>query len=217
MALEISTLIFDMDGVIVDTEPIHVEAELLTCNNFGIEAPLSEWENFKGRTAKDIFTYLRDNFGNKEIDVNKLIDYKLKIYYQIAKEKARLIDGAFGFIKKAAEKYELALTTSSLKVLQELMFQKFSLDKFFNIIETGDEIINGKPDPEPYLKTVAKLKIPAETCLVIEDSDNGIISGKKAGCKVAGITTSFERKKLEKAGADYVVDSFQELANILNL
>jgi beta-phosphoglucomutase-like phosphatase (HAD superfamily) len=76
---------------------------------------------------------------------------------------------------------------------------------------TGDDIQHGKPHPEPYIKTIRALQLPAERCVVIEDSVYGIIAAKEAGCRVVGITTSFSEEKLLNAGADMVVNSFSSL------
>jgi len=96
-----------------------------------------------------------------------------------------------------------------------MIFNKFNLSDYFDVIVTKEEIKNGKPHPEPFLKTASKIEILPENCLVIEDSDNGIIAAKKAGCLVIGITTSLSREKLQEVGADHVVDSFDELEKIL--
>ena len=91
----------------------------------------------------------------------------------------------------------------------------FNLSPFFSTIITGEDIINGKPHPEPYLKTAEKLAVPTANALVIEDSLNGVRSGKAAGCPVIAITTSFPRELLMELQADYVVDSFAELERLL--
>jgi mannitol-1-/sugar-/sorbitol-6-phosphatase len=83
------------------------------------------------------------------------------------------------------------------------------------MIITGQDIINGKPHPEPYLKTAEKLDVAPANALVIEDSVNGVRSGKAAGCRVIAITTSFPRERLMGVQADYADDSFAELERLL--
>jgi beta-phosphoglucomutase-like phosphatase (HAD superfamily) len=85
------------------------------------------------------------------------------------------------------------------------------------VLITGKDVVNGKPHPEPYLKAAERLGLLPQVCMVIEDSDNGIKSAKAAGCLAVGITTSFAKERLMQAGADYVVDSFSELASLLSL
>jgi beta-phosphoglucomutase len=105
----------------------------------------------------------------------------------------------------------LGLATSALRENQQRAFERFGLDCYFDAIVSGNDAQKGKPDPEPYLLTGARLDVDPAKTLVIENSVNGIRSGKAAGCKAVGLTTSFERETLEKAGADLVVDGFSEL------
>lgn len=212
----IKALIFDMDGVIVDSEQIHMDAEVYTCKKFGLEVPLSEWEFFKGKTAVDIFDYIVKNFGSSDVSVLDMIECKVEAYLEMAPKRMELIPNSLQFIKNNRKLFQkFALTTSSKRVAQEMIFNKFNLDSLFDVIVTGDEVVNGKPHPEPYLITVEKLELNPGQCIVIEDSDNGIISAKKAGCRVVGITTSFDRERLLKSGADLVVSDFLELECIL--
>ncbi|MFN2400649.1 MAG: HAD family hydrolase [Gemmatimonadaceae bacterium] len=95
-------------------------------------------------------------------------------------------------------------------------FDLRALPLFFGHVP-AEEIGRTKPHPDPYLKTVEKLGLNSEACMVIEDSKNGILSAKDAGCVVVAITTSFSRKELEEATADYTVESFAELASLLEL
>ncbi len=216
----IKAIIFDMDGVIVDSEPLHDEARQITCEKYGIKCPPRDpdWSNFKGKPVSEIFKYIVKEYNeNDNLSIEELTDYKTKLFLKIASEKLQLIPGVMEFIKKCRGKYEkIALTTSARIEIKKMVFNKFDLDNYFDAVVTREEIKNGKPHPEPFLKTVSKINIPAENCLVIEDSDNGIISAKKAGCVTAGITTYFDKKKLKGAGADYVVDSFEELDKLIN-
>ncbi len=214
----IKAIIFDMDGVIIDSEHLQVEAEKIVCKNHQIEIPDSEWSNFKGKKNIDIFKYIIENFSSEKLDPQQLADEKGQIYLKIAPEKLKLIPGAIEFIHKAKKHFEkLAVATSSGPLTQKLAFDIFDLHPHFEVLITGKDVVNGKPHPEPYLKAVERLGFLPEVCLVIEDSDNGIKSAKAAGCLAVGITTSFPKKRLLQAGADYVVDSFSELASLLSL
>ena len=131
-------------------------------------------------------------------------------------DQMKLIPGSREFIQKAHSKgFKLGLTTSALQENQQRIFEMFNLRPFFSTIITGRDIINGKPHPEPYLKTAEKLGVVPANALVIEDSVNGVRSGKAAGCRVIAITTSFPRECLMELQADYVVGSFVELERLL--
>jgi HAD superfamily hydrolase (TIGR01509 family) len=131
---------------------------------------------------------------------------------KLMSEEIRLIPGSLEFIRWAKKQYrKLALTTSSESKFQQKIFDMYRLHLYFDVVITGDKIQNSKPHPEPYLKTIDALKLAAHSCAVIEDSINGIIAAKEAGCNVIGITTSFSEEKLLNAGADMVVDDFSSL------
>lgn len=217
MLKTIDAIIFDMDGVLVDSEPVHIETEKITCRAYGIKVPESAWEGFKGTTDQDMFDYIVKNFTDGKVSIDELVAHRAKTYLRVTPEKIQtMIPGALEFLKQVKEqRLKIALTTSSINEVQESIFDKFNLHAYFNVIVTADEIIKGKPDPEPYLKTVQKLQLPAGHCLVIEDSTNGILSAKAAGCIAAGITNSFSKERLCEAGADYVVNTFKELSHLL--
>jgi len=214
---KIKAIIFDMDGVLVDSEPIHEKAEIETCREFGMEVPKKEWDNFRGKKLEDIFSYASRKYGKGDEPIEKMIEKKIERYLFYALREMQLIDGVSEFLEKLKEtqKYRYALTTSGRKVQQDQILAKIKLTDFFPIIVTADDVQSGKPNPDPYLITVEKLKELSENCLVIEDSDNGILSAKAAGCRACGITTTFSKEYLEKAGADFVVSNFQELAKVL--
>jgi len=217
MLKNIEAIIFDMDGVLVDSEPLHEKTAKMTLREYNIEIPASEWEHFSGTTDWDMFTYIVKNFTDGNVSVEELVAHRNKTYLEVAPKKIEMVKGAYDFIRQIRQKgLKIALTTSSTKDIQQMVFNKFHLHRYFDAIITGDEIKHGKPHPEPYQKTVKKLGIAPKNCLVIEDSTNGIKSAKAAGSIAVGITTSFPKKTLQNAGADYVVDTFQELSDIWN-
>ncbi len=213
---DIEAIIFDMDGVIVDSEPVGLEADRWVCEKHGITVPETEWINFKGRPNRDVFAHIVRLFTDGSLSASDLVDQKRKRYMEISHENLALIHGSEEFLAYAREKFpKIALTTSSSRMIQQFVFDKFRLHHYFDEITTGDEVTNGKPHPEPYLLTLGKLVANPETTFVIEDSDNGVLSAKAAGCTVIGITTSFTRKILLEKGADFVVDSFEEMYSFL--
>jgi HAD superfamily hydrolase (TIGR01509 family) len=213
----IKAIIFDMDGVLVDSEPIHERAEMEICREFGMEVSKKEWDNFRGKKLEDIFSYASKKYGTGNEPIEEMIERKIARYLSLALREMELIDGAAEFLQKLKEskKYLYALTTSGRKIQQDQILSKFNLENFFPIMVTADDVKHGKPHPEPYLTTARLLGEAPADCLVIEDSDNGILSTRAAGCLACGITTTFPKERLEEAGADLVVASFMELDKIL--
>lgn len=209
-------VIFDMDGVLVDSEPILVESEKITLNTYHITVPDSEWSNFKGTTDKAMFSSIVEQFTNGNVSAQELIAYRHQTYLNIAPQRIQMISGALDFVKAVHQRgIKIALTTSSPKAIQDMVFRRFHLTSYFAVVTTGEDVVNGKPHPEPYQTTARKLGIPTHECLVIEDSLNGIRSAKAAGCKVVAITTSFPSQTLRQESPDIIVESFVKLSDHL--
>lgn len=213
MKKDFKAIIFDMDGVIVDTNNFHRNIEYAVCRKHKINISLSKWDSFRGLTYEAMYDYIIKNFGTRELSVSELTDESIKLTLKLAKTKVKAIPGALTFIKKSRNYFKkIALTTSNKKVFQTIIFSKFKLSPYFDTVVTGEDIKRGKPDPEPYLLTCDKLKIKPCKCVVIEDADNGIVSAKKAGCFTVGLATTFDKNRLLASGADLVVKDFKELS-----
>jgi beta-phosphoglucomutase len=210
----IQAVIFDMDGVVVDSEPVHEKALMATAESLGRPMTVTEAKSFKGSTEKLAAELMRE-FTGTEVPVEEIIRKRLFMVRELFHE-VTLMEGALDFIATCQKNgWRLALATSAQRDLQELIFATFGLAPFFPIVITGSDVTRSKPDPEPYLKAAGKLGLAPELCLVVEDAKLGIVSGKAAGCPVAGITTSFSAEELLAAGADLVVATFPELAQYL--
>ncbi|MFA6603396.1 MAG: HAD family phosphatase [Patescibacteria group bacterium] len=215
---ELQALIFDLDGVITDTEPLHAEAEHLACLDFGFEVPRSEWHAFKGLTDAAIFRKAVAEYAGRDIPIADLIERKLVHYFRLTSERLPLVPGVVEFIRLARPKFaKIGLATSSLAPVQRAIFDAYRLHDYFDAVVTAEDVMHGKPHPEPYLLAAKRLKIEPAACLVIEDSDNGIRSALAAGCRAAGITTTFPRERLLELSANPVVDTYPELAQRLGL
>lgn len=214
---KIRAIIFDMDGVLVDSEPTQAKAIMEVCREFGMEVSESECDDFRGRKMEDIFFYASKKYGIEIVPIREMVKRKIEIYLEFALQDVKLVSGVREFLDKLkkTQKYRFALTTSGRKIQQDQILAKYQLENFFETMITSDDVKNGKPHPEPYIVTVEKLNEEPGACLVIEDSDNGILSAKTAGCLTCGITTTFPGNRLESAGADIIISDFDELAKIL--
>lgn len=213
---DVEAILLDMDGVVIDSEPIHEEAQRIVFRDHALPVPETEFPSFKGMTERKVFERIMAEYGTDDHDLEVLIDAKETTFRSLLVD-LELIPGALDFIAKASERYRLALTTSSARVNQEIAFEKFSLATYFEAVVTAEDIVNPKPHPQPYLTTAELLGLAPEVCLVVEDSLHGVRSARRAGCHVAGMTTSFDAKSLDQAGADFTVDTYADLAERLDL
>ncbi len=169
-----------MDGVIANTEPLHVAAEQQTCKDFDFAIDPDQWGGFKGQTAEAIFGHLLRYYGDPQAQtVEQLIDHKTELFLDLARGQLEPIDGALDFIAWSRGKFDtVALVTSSNRRVQQCIIGRFGLAHLFDAVVTGDDIENGKPHPEPYLRSLDLTSSDAQRSLVIEDSMSGIRSGE---------------------------------------
>jgi HAD superfamily hydrolase (TIGR01509 family) len=211
----LEAILFDLDGVIVDSEPLHEKAYRQTSLHLGRDLTSEEIASLKGTVDEIGAAKLLEYNPGATLSVPQVMEYQNNLFKAMF-HQVKLISGSREFIKKAHRKgFKLGLTTSALQENQQRIFEMFDLGPFFSAIITREDIINGKPHPEPYLKTAERLGVAPANALVIEDSVNGVRSGTSAGCRVVAITTSFPRERLMELQADYVVDSFRELQRLL--
>ncbi len=208
----LSNILFDMDGVLINSEPLHEFTLLELSGQFGRRFEQeSELQRFKGLPEVSIASLLKEIFPAVTLENHEITRRRLELLLANF-HVVEMIEGALEFVKRCkAAGFRLALTTSAARTIQQLAFEKFGLAKYFDAVVTGEDIKRGKPDPEPYLLTTGKLGQPASACMVIEDAVSGVISGKAAGCFVVGITTSFPASDLAAAGADLVLACFRDL------
>lgn len=205
-------ILFDMDGVLIDSEPVHEKAIVALTAELGDslddEAILF---SFKGSPEKNMAARLIQLYPLQTLSNEEIIQRKIALYADLF-HHVKLIEGAKEFVMKShAAGRKHGLTTSASRATQELTFKTFGFSPYFETIVTGEDIRNGKPDPEPYILTAANLGLPTSGCIVIEDSIHGVRSGKAAGCVVIAISTTFPKDQLISAGADFLIDSFSEL------
>jgi beta-phosphoglucomutase len=201
--------IFDMDGVIIDSNPFHKISLKQFCKKYGHDLSDEQLrEKIYGRTNKD---WLANVFG--PLDEKKLREYadeKEALFREIYKNDIKPVDGLIDFLKKLGDqKIPTAIATSAPRANVDFTLSKTGTGKYFPVILDESFVSRGKPDPEIYLKTAAALKFAPENCIVFEDSLSGVKSGRNAGCKVVGITTTHTREELNET--DLVIDNFNDL------
>jgi beta-phosphoglucomutase len=209
-------IIFDKDGVLLDTEELNVEAERQTLEHFGIKISERDWPGFKGMTNAEIFGYVIDQYGSQapHVTVEDLTNYKRAIYRELVAARAVMFPGAREFLDLVRPVCaKLGLTTSSSRETQMLEFTKFNLHGLFDAVITGDDVTHGKPHPEPYRRTIQLLEADSNACWVVEDSINGLMAARAAGCHTIGITTSFSYAALSLIKPTVIVGSFTELTD----
>ena len=201
--------LFDMDGVIVDSNPFHKIALQQFCAGYGFE--LTEeylYTKIYGRTNKDWIAAVFGNLSKEE--VARYGDEKEALYRKLYAHDIKPVPGLISFLEKTRlQEIPCAIGTSAQRANVDFTLTRTGTVKYFSSIIDETFVTNGKPDPEVYIKAAAALGYPASQCVVFEDSVSGVKAGKSAGCKVVGITTTHSAEEL--APTDMTISDFENL------
>jgi len=202
-------VIFDMDGVIVESESAHVEAEKLVLSKYGISISSDELHEYAGTTAKKMFSELTKKYGLK-VKAEKLLREKEQILFKFLEEDAEPTKGIVELLVRLKERdVKLCIGSSSPMKQVEYILKKLNIACLFDCAVGSDNIIHSKPDPEIFLKAAAGLGFKPQECLVVEDAKLGVEAAKRAGMKCIGYKNpNSGHQDLSKA--DLVIDSFSQ-------
>jgi beta-phosphoglucomutase len=209
----IQTVIFDMDGVIVDTEPVHHYAYFKQFAELKIEVSEEIYTSFTGNSTRNTFQKLKNLFPIDE-EVEDLIQRKRSIFNDAfdTKEDLALLDGVEKLIKDLhANGIQLIVASSASKVTIDRVFKRFGLHQYFTHIVSGEDFPNSKPHPAIFEHAASLSIAPKENCIVIEDSTNGIIAAKAAGIFCIGYNSEHSKMQ-DLSQADFVINHFDELS-----
>ncbi|WP_071129792.1 HAD family hydrolase [Varibaculum massiliense] len=198
-------LLLDLDGTLIDSEHTHLAAYRRMFTAKGWQVAEEEMEIFKGRPGPEVFQ--NEPGPWRGLDPEEL-GLEARSYVDIRRDPPRLFAGAREIMHLKLPK---CLVTSAWRQWAQLAARLLDAPASLKVISQED-IRAGKPDPEPYLLGAKTLRLPASSCIVIEDTTSGVISARKAGAgRIYGVATSHGRTALAEAGADLVTDSLQEL------
>jgi HAD superfamily hydrolase (TIGR01509 family) len=201
-----------MDGVIVDTEPVHHYAYVQNFKQLNIEVSPEMYASFTGNSTINIYERIKETY-NLAQDVQTLVETKRNLFNDAfdSKEDLYLLDGVEDLIKDLyTNGMQLVLASSSANVTIERIFNRYNLHQYFTHKVSGEDFPKSKPHPAIFLKAAELAQTPVENCIVIEESTNGIQAAKSANIYCIGYD-SFHSKLQDYSKADRVITHFNEL------
>jgi len=221
---ELKAIILDMDGVLVDTEPLHIESFNLYMDDHNVQYPANLAESFIGFSIEDNVRKINSLYlQGKEVPVDEGVNLRDSYFIKLLNQKCHWpmpgVDEIITYVRQ--NNLKLALASSSINehiniILSNLTrFAKNGTDyhSVFQGITAGDDVKNKKPAPDIYLQTIKKLNVSAENCIAVEDSLSGIKSARAAGIFVAGLFNPFIKlSSLNKA--DVIIQSLKEIPGL---
>jgi beta-phosphoglucomutase len=202
----IKGVLFDMDGVLVDSEPFICKAAVMMFEELGAKVAPEDFLPFVGMGENRYIGGVAEKHGIK-IDIDKAKSRTYEIYEIIVRAKLTPLPGVHEFISECRKKgFKLAVATSADRVKMEVNLREIGLTVHsFNSVVTGLDVENKKPSPDIYIKAARNIGLDPGECLVVEDAVSGIKAGKSAGCRCLAVTSSFEASALYEA--DWIVES----------
>ncbi len=202
-------VIFDLDGVLIDTATFHKQAWYDLAQKQGFEISDEIFYSTFGMQNYQIMPILAGRDLPPD-EIERLSEWKEKHYRELVAGKMMLLAGAKNLIDDLKDKgFLLAIGTSTPRVNVSLVLEQIPTLNCFDAFVTGEDVSKGKPHPDTFLKAAEKLSLAANRCVVLEDAVQGVRAGKAAGMAVVAVTTTRSREDLKQA--DLIVDSLAEL------
>ena len=204
-------VIFDMDGVLIDTYHAHFKSWQLMTADFGVTMTESQFAQTFGRTSREVIASLWGDRHFNADEIAALDREKEAVFRQIIAADFPLMRGAIELIESLHDQgFRLAIGSSAPPENVEVVLDKLGQRSAFSAVVTGADVKRGKPDPQVFLTAAARMHTPPQRCAVIEDAVLGIQAARAAETAVVGVaSTGHTRQSL--AAADLVVDTLGEL------
>jgi beta-phosphoglucomutase len=204
-------IVFDFDGVLADSEPLHLAAYQEVFAALGVTLTRDDYyANLLGYDDEGVFTVMAARHSWK-LDggrIAALVAEKSRIFDGIISKHDVLYPGAAAAVNRLASAYPLGIASGALKHEIEMVLRAAGLDGHFRFIVASGDTAESKPSPDPYVRAAQLHQLPPGDCLAIEDSRWGIVSAKAAGMKCVGITNTYPASDLREA--DAVIDSLDQ-------
>jgi len=210
----VSTIIFDLDGLLSDTETLHMKAYQSVLNKYDISLGEIEYQNHWIRDGLGINDYVHIN--NLQFNADKLREEKNIFYQHLLDVELNEMPGAKIILEKLYKNKRLALASSSHKIDVLKVLNNLHIINYFEVIATKNDVLNSKPKPDILIYVAKLMNVNKSECIVIEDAEKGIIAAHAAGMRSIAIPNKFTQNN-NFQHATYIIDSLYEVEKILDV
>ena len=215
--MNIKAVLFDMDGLMVDTESLATEAFIHSAKKQGYDMTKEETLLVLGFTTKSIYDFWENYFKNSDVSGKQLVDdhykYIENILFTTGPRKMPYIEELLKYLKESNYKVAVASSSNMDHIINNM--EKTGLKKYIDEFASGAEVENGKPAPDVFLLAAERLGVKPENCLVLEDSKSGVIAGSSAGAKVIMVPDMFSPDEECKERTYRIVGNLGEVISVL--
>ncbi|MGH7740338.1 MAG: HAD family hydrolase [bacterium] len=203
-------IIFDLDGVLLDSEEFYMDMNQKFFKELGADISLEEHQTFVGISATKMWAYIKEKANlSQTVEELKALERELK-HKTLLETKLVSSNGVVEFLKRLkASQYTLAIASSEFRKNIELILNKLGVTEFFDLIVSGEDVANGKPAPDIFLKVSSHYGREPGDCVVIEDSTNGVMAAKSASMTCLAYFNPTSGKQ-DLSRADLVFDHFDD-------
>lgn len=203
-------VVFDMDGVLVDSGAHHRDAWRAMFRDAGVTPPPEFWRITIGRPAEEAVALIVE--GADRAERRRLAEVKREHYTRLARRGTMAVAGVTAFVDALArDGVPRAVATSATRRDLDRVLAELGLRRHFGVVVTADDVRRGKPHPEVYLKAAAGLGVDPRACVVFEDAVVGVQAARAAGMRVIGVTSAHTGDELVRAGAERAVPDFEAM------
>jgi HAD superfamily hydrolase (TIGR01509 family) len=188
----LKALIFDMDGLMIDSERLYWQVEMELARSYRKEVKQETlWKMMGRRPIEGLRIFVEDlELPISAEEALALRDARMREKYR---DESEAMPGLFHILDTFYRKLDLAVCTGAQREFMEIVVDRLKIRDKFEVLQASDEIQKGKPEPEIYLTTCEKLGCESQECIVLEDSSNGALAGKRAGCYTIGVPSEYSR------------------------
>lgn len=208
----LKAVLFDLDGTIIDSEPLHTEAVLRMLRERDVELGPSDLERFIGISSSVMWREIRERFRLTEsVETLKTLQHRANVE-MLESSESILIPGVLSLLKDLrVSGIRAAVASSSTRDYIETVLVRYGIAVFFDAFVSGEEVPRGKPRPDVFLRAAELLGVEPESCVVIEDSDNGLTAAREAGIRSIGFRNPNSGRQT-LSFADRIVDDIREIS-----